>query len=284
MSWTVFFAVILAAALHATWNGMAKGSSDKELSMAGVIIGHVPYALVALLFFVPLPALASWPWLILGIIAHFGYQIFLINAYRIGDLTQVYPIARGAAPLIVAVVSITLLGVDLSALQLAGVATIVMGLFSLSLVRGADGLRNSKAAGLALITGCFIASYSLADGMGARIAGTAVGYYAVLALLNAVVFAVYLAIWRPGVLPRLPTEGARTFVIGGGASFAAYSLVVWGFTQAPIAVVTALRETSIVFALFIGVFALGERLNLAKLFSTFLALAGAAMLRLAKGP
>lgn len=283
MSWTVFFAVILAAALHATWNGMAKGSADKELSMAGVIIGHVPYALVALIFFVPLPAWESWPWLILGMIAHFGYQIFLINAYRIGDLTQVYPIARGAAPLIVTFVSLTFMGVVLSGLQLAGVAAIVCGLFSLALVRGADGLRNPKAAWLAVITGCFIASYSLADGIGARVAGTAVGYYAVLALLNAVVFAIYLVIWRPGVLPRLPTEGARTFVIGGGASFAAYSLVVWGFTQAPIAVVTALRETSIVFALLIGVFALGERLNLGKLISTFMALAGAAMLRLAKG-
>jgi drug/metabolite transporter (DMT)-like permease len=282
MTWTVFFAVILAAMLHATWNGMAKGSADKELSMAGVIIGHVPYALVALVFFVPLPAWESWPWIILGMIAHFGYQIFLINAYRIGDLTQVYPIARGAAPLIVTAVSITILGVDLAPLQLAGVGTIVLGLFSLALVRGADGLRNSKAAGMAIITGCFIAGYSLADGIGARIAGTAVGYYSVLALLNAVVFAIYLAIWRPGVLPRLPTEGARTFVIGGGASFAAYSLVVWGFTQAPIAVVTALRETSIVFALLIGVFALGERLSLGKVIATFLSLVGAAMLRLAR--
>ena len=280
MTWTVFFAVILAAALHATWNGMAKGSADKELSMAGVILGHVPYALVALIFFVPMPAAQSWPWLILGMIAHFGYQIFLINAYRIGDLTQVYPIARGVAPLIVTVVTLVILDVELSWLQLAGVFTIVLGLFSLAFLRGADGLRNPKAAGLALVTGCFIASYSLADGMGARLAGTAVGFYAVLALLNAVVFAIYLMKWRPGVLPRLPSEGARTFVIGGGASFAAYALVVWGFTQAPIAVITALRETSIVFALFIGVVILGEGLSRGKVVATVLALIGAALLRL----
>ncbi len=282
MSWSVFFAVILAAALHAAWNGMAKGSKDKDLSMSGVILGHVPYALIALMI-VPFPAPESWPWLILGMIAHFGYQIFLIYAYRVGDLTQVYPIARGAAPLIVTGVSVSLLGVVLSPLQLMGVGAIVLGLFSLALVRGADGARNGKAAGLALITGCFIASYSLADGMGARAAGTAVGFYAVLAILNAVVFAIYLRIFRPGVMTRLPREGMQTFVLGGGASFAAYSLVVWGFTQAPIAVVTALRETSIVFALFIGVFALGERLNLAKVVATFFALAGAAMLRLARG-
>lgn len=282
MSTTVFLAVMLAAALHATWNGMAKGSADKELSMAGVIIGHVPYAVLALMF-TGLPDWSSWPWLVAGMVAHFGYQVFLINAYRIGDLTQVYPIARGAAPLIVTFVSLSFMGVVLLPLQLAGVATIVLGLFSLALVRSRDGLRNGKAAGLAVITGCFIAAYSLADGLGARVAGTAVGYYAVLALLNAVVFALYLAIWRPGVLGRLPTEGRRTFVIGGFASFTAYALVVWAFTQAPIAVVTALRETSIIFALLIGVFALGEKLNLAKLISTFLTLAGAAMLRLARG-
>ncbi len=282
MSWTVFGVVILAAALHASWNAMAKSGVDKELSMAGVIIGHVPYALITLLI-TGFPSLAGWHWLIVGMIMHFGYQVFLLNAYRIGDLTQVYPLARGTAPLIVTAVSIGLLGVVLTPLQLAGVGTIVLGLFSLSLVRGSDGGRNGTATLLAVITGCFIAGYSLADGLGARMAGTAVGYYAVLALLNAAVFAIYLIIWRPGVLTRLPREGRRTFILGGGASYAAYSLVIWAFTQAPIAVVTALRETSIIFALFIGVFALGERLNLAKVFSTFLTILGAALLRLARG-
>ena len=279
MSTTVFGAVLLAALLHATWNAMAKSGLDKDVSMAGVILGHVPYAALALLF-VPVPAPESWPWLALGMAFHFGYQIFLIESYRIGDLTQVYPIARGSAPLIVAVVSVGLLGVTLAPLEALGVAVIVAGLLSLGLVRG--GLGGGRASLLALVTGCFIAGYSLADGTGARAAGTAVGFYAWLAIANAVVFAAYLRLFRPGVLRRVPREGGRVLVVGGFASWAAYSLVVWAFTQAPIALVTALRETSIVFALLIGVGLMGERLDLRKLLSTFLVLVGAALLRLGR--
>ena len=281
MSGTVFGAVILAALLHASWNAMAKSGLDKDVSMAGVILGHVPWAILVL-FFVPAPAPESWPWLVLGMLFHFGYQIFLIESYRIGDLTQVYPIARGSAPLIVAVVSVTVLGVTLAPLEALGVAVIVAGLLSLGLVRGGEGLRNGRATGLALATGCFIAGYSLADGTGARAAGTALGFYAWLALANAAVFVVYLRLFRPGVLTRLPREGRRVFVVGGFASWAAYSLVVWSFTQAPIALVTALRETSIVFALLIGVGLMGERLDLRKVLATFLTLVGAALMRLGR--
>lgn len=260
---------------------MAKGGKDKTLSMAAVIIGHSPFALVALVF-VPLPTVASLPYLAGGMVLHFGYQVFLINSYKIGDLTQVYPIARGIAPLIVAAVSVLFLNVHLGWTETFAVLLIGLGILSLGLVRTHGGGRNLKAAMLAVTTGCFIAGYSLVDGMGARVAQTAVGFYSVLALLNAVVFAIYLRWQRPGVLSRLPREGARTFVLGGFASFAAYSLVVWGFTQAPIALVTALRETSIIFALLIGVFFMKERLDLAKVLSTFMTLAGAILLRFAR--
>ena len=281
MTTSVILAVLLAAVLHASWNAMAKGGKDKTLSMAAVIIGHSPFALVALVF-VPLPTVASLPYLAGGMVLHFGYQVFLINSYKIGDLTQVYPIARGIAPLIVAAVSVLFLNVDLGWTETFAVLLIGTGILSLGLVRGQNGGRNPKAAMLAVTTGCFIAGYSLVDGMGARVAQTGVGFYSILALLNAVVFAIYLRWQRPGVLSRLPSEGARTFVLGGFASFAAYSLVVWGFTQAPIALVTALRETSIIFALLIGVFFMKERLDLAKVLSTFMTLAGAILLRFAR--
>lgn len=281
MSTTVILAVLLAAALHATWNAMAKGSADKTLSMAGVIIGHVPYALVTLCF-VPLPAVESLPYLACGMVLHFGYQVFLLNSYKIGDLTQVYPIARGIAPLIVATVSVVFLKVELSGVEVLAVLTIGTGILSLGLVRGQTGQRNPRAALLAVVTGCFIAGYSLVDGLGARQAGTALGFYSCLALANAVVFAIYLRWHAPGVMAQLPTKGLRVFVLGGFASFAAYSLVVWGFTQAPIALVTALRETSIIFALLIGVVFMKERLDLAKVVSTFLTLAGAVLLRFAR--
>lgn len=280
MSLTVFAAVIAAAALHAVWNALAKGGDDKHLNMTAVVLGHLPIALV-LLAIVPTPAPASWPYLLGGILLHTGYQLFLLAAYRVGDLTQVYPIARGTAPLIVAGVSIIFLGVELAPLEIIAVLTIAAGILSLALVRQHDGLRNAKASLLAFVTGCFIASYSLVDGSGARLAGTALGFYAWLSIGNAILVAAYMAAVRPGLLSRLPTAG-RTFIVGGSASFIAYALVIWAFTQAPIALVTALRETSIIFALVIGVWFLKERLDLGKVFATFVTLLGAALLRASK--
>ncbi|HKJ61865.1 MAG TPA: EamA family transporter, partial [Hyphomicrobiales bacterium] len=160
--------------------------------------------------------------------------------------------------------------------------TIGLGIMSLSFVRQHDGLRNLKAGTLAFLTGCFIAGYSLVDGTGARLAGTALGFYGLLAIGNAIVFAAYMALVRPDTLAMLRIKAKRTFVFGGSASFLAYALVVWAFTQAPIPLVTALRETSIVFALVIGVWFLNEKLDLAKVFSTFVTLLGAALLRFSK--
>lgn len=277
MSTTVFFAVMLAALLHAAWNAVVKGGSDKERSMAAVVLGHAPFAALVLPF-VPAPDPRSYPWIIAGIALHLGYQLFLLGSYRTGDLTQVYPIARGSAPLIVALISVVFLGVTLERLEIAGVVVIGLGIVSLGLVRRADGLRNPHAARLALVTGAFIAGYSLVDGLGARAAGTALGYFGWLAIGNAVAFAIITAWRRPAILRELPRRG-RHLILLGGASFGAYALVIWSFTQAPIAIVTALRETSIVFALLIGVFALGERLDLAKVAATMATLVGAALIR-----
>ncbi|MGJ8617470.1 MAG: EamA family transporter [Sulfitobacter sp.] len=281
MSLLVFTAVLCAALLHAVWNALVKGGADKRTNMACVILGHTPVALLVLCF-VPLPAWESWPYLIGGMLCHFGYQVFLLGAYNKGDLTQVYPIARGSAPLIVAAVSVLGLGVVLAPLELLAVAIIALGLMSMALVRQSDGTRNLPAARLALITGCFIAAYSLIDGLGARVSGSPWGFYGILALMNAFVFCIYIAITTPQVLRRVFTTGLRIFFIGGAASFVAFALVIWAFTQAPIALVTALRETSIVFALLIGVFFFRERMDLPKLIATFATLSGAALLRFAK--
>jgi drug/metabolite transporter (DMT)-like permease len=281
VSLTVFFIVIFAALLHASWNALVKSSNDKTLSMAGIVLGHLPLAVPAVLI-VPLPDPASIPYLIVGIFLHLGYQLFLLMSYRIGDLTQVYPLARGSAPLLVALVSVTFLGIQLSALELTAIAIIGIGILSLTITRGADGLRNPGAALYALITGCFIASYSLVDGLGARLAGTPLGYYSWLAIGNAILTSIFLAIKAPHVFRALPNDGRMAFWIGGSASFIAYALVTWAFTQSPIALVTALRETSIVMALLIGVIFLKEPLNLAKLASTMITLVGAILLRFSK--
>jgi drug/metabolite transporter (DMT)-like permease len=157
MNITVFIAVIGAAVLHASWNALIKSGADKRVSMAAVMLGHIPLALAALPF-VPLPATASLPYLAVGILLHVGYQFFLLHAYRIGDLTQVYPIARGSAPLIVALISVLVLGVHLATIEILAITVIGAGVLSLTLVRRGDGMRNTQAAVMALVTGCFIAS------------------------------------------------------------------------------------------------------------------------------
>jgi len=281
MTTTVFWVVIAAALLHASWNAVVKGGADKTLSMGAVIIGHIPVALVVLPF-APLPAPESLPYMVAGMALHFGYQLFLMESYKAGDLTQVYPIARGSAPLIVALVSVLVLGVHLDGIEVLAVVIIGAGVISLALVRQSDGQRNQKAASLALVTGLFIASYSLVDGLGARVAGTALGFYCWLGIANGLLMMLYLRMKAPDVLRAVPREGLRVLLVGGTASFVAYALVTWAFTQAPIALVTALRETSIIFALLIGVFFLKERLNLLKVLSTFTTLLGAILLRYGK--
>ena len=281
MSGIVFVAVIGAAVLHAVWNAVIKGGSDKTLSMGAVVIGHLPIAII-ILPFVPTPSIESLPYLVGGIALHFGYQLFLLRSYQMGDLTQVYPIARGSAPLIVALFSALVLGVHLEGLEVLAIAIIGLGIISLALVRQADGQQNRNAAMLALTTGLFIAAYSLVDGLGARIAGTSLGFFCWMAIGDGILMILYLAISSPGTLRLLPTRGLPVLVIGGSASFIAYALVTWAFTQAPIALVTALRETSIIFALLIGVFFLKERLNLVKVLSTFSTLLGVVLLRYAR--
>jgi len=281
MSLTVFIIVLGAAVLHAGWNGLVKHSQDKFLSMSAVVLGHTLFAVVPMMV-LPLPDKASWPFIVSGALLHTGYQLFLLYSYRIGDLTQVYPIARGAAPLIVTFVSVVFLGVHFNQLQLLGILIIGIGVMSLVIVRGGSGMGNRYAGFMALATGCFIAAYSLNDGTGARLAGTAIGFYCWLTVLNSAFFGTIMWFLKPSAVKEVVTKGRKLAIIGGGGSFLAYALITWAFTQAPIALVTALRETSIVFALLIGVVFLKERVNLAKVVSVALSLFGAVLLRIAR--
>ncbi len=278
MSFPVMVLVLLAALLHASWNFLVKSTTDKHISMTAVVIGHAPFALVILVV-MPLPSLESLPYLLTGAMLHVGYQLFLLASYRIGDLSQVYPLARGVAPLIVAGISVLLLGVPFSRIELYAIIIIGTGIMSLTLVRRSDGQRNARAALLAIITGTFIAAYSLVDGLGAREAGTALGFYGWLSIINVMVFAVIMNIARPGTVKKVVCHHWRLTLVGGTASFLAYGIVIWAFTQAPIALVTAVRETSIIFALLLGVFFLKERLDLMKVVAAMLTLLGVGLLR-----
>jgi len=279
MSPIVMLIILFAATLHASWNFLIKQKEDKHMSMAAVVLGHVPFALVALVFS-PFPKVESFPYIISGALLHTGYQLFLLYSYRIGDLSQVYPLARGVAPLIVAGISVTFLGVNLDPIELTAIIIIGTGIMSLTLVRRSDGLRNYRAAVLAIATGGFIAAYSLVDGMGARVAATALGFYGSLSLLNALFFTIIIKIIRPGVIKNMMFKNYKLALTGGCASFTAYALVVWAFTMAPIAMVTALRETSIIFALLLGVFVLKERLDLIKILASMVTLLGVGLLRI----
>lgn len=281
MTTTIFFAVLFAAALHASWNALVKGGGDKVVAMNAVVVGQGIAGLIALAF-APMPGWAALHLMIISVFLHIGYQLFLLQGYKLGDLSQVYPIARGVAPLIVTVILVGFLDESLSQVELTAVGLIILGVMSMSLARQSDGLRNGKAAVFAVGTGCFIAAYSLVDGYGGRMSESAVGFYALVAIANGVFFPILTrATMNTGF--GATARAWRTILIGGAASFIAYAIVVYAFTQSSIALVTALRETSIIFAMLIGVLALGERMSIVKAVAAMTALGGAVLLRLSKG-
>jgi len=215
-------------------------------------------------------------------VVNVGYMLFLAQADRAGDLSHVYPLARGVAPLIVTGVSIAFLGERLSMASQCAVLFIGLGITSLSLTRGADGLRDRRMVGFALGTGCFIATYTLLDGFGARAAGSAHGYTVWLSLAASTLI-VATVHWMQRH-KRVPVT-RRTRLVGAGAGLASYAgswMVIWAMTVAPIPLVSALRETSIVFAVIIGIVFFHERLNLARLASVAATMAGAAILKASK--
>lgn len=275
----VFAIVLLAAILHATWNAFVKVDGDRLWFMTVLMAGGGIGALCVTPF-VAFPEAAVWPFIGLSVLLHVGYASFLILAYRFGDLSHVYPLARGSAPLIVALVSVTLLGERLTSGALLGVLLMATGIMSLSLTRREQHLRDPMAVVFALGTGLFIAGYTLTDAVGARLAATAHSYAAWMLGLEWLPLAAF-TLWtrreHAGVQIR------RTWALAvpmGLLSIAAYWAVIWAMTVAPAALVAALRETSIVFAVLFGVLILGERLNLARLVAIFATLTGALLLRL----
>ena len=284
MTWTVFFAVLLAALLHATWNSLVKGSQDKYVGMLLIALGHVPPGVI-FVFFAPLPGIDVLPWLGASLALHLGYQLFLAASYRVGDLTTVYPIARGSAPLFVTLVSLTVLDVDLSWPQVGSVGLLILGLLLLSYDRLGANKRQWTVVTLALVTGGFIASYSIVDGLGARKMGYALAYWGWVAIGNGALMTLWMLLFQPSSMAkvRLTSQNLTTLLLGGGASYLAYGIVTWAFTQAPIAVITALRETSVIFALLIGLIFLRERSTPMKIVACSMTVVGVICLRITSG-
>ncbi|MCE2517763.1 MAG: EamA family transporter [Alphaproteobacteria bacterium] len=281
MSMTVTLAILSAAFLHALWNFLVRKSDDKALGMAGVILGHVPLGVAGMLY-AGLPSWEVWPLVMVSGGFHLCYQIFLLNAYRFGELTQVYPIARGSSPLIVTVVTVTVFSAELTTAHLMGITVISLTIIG----HGLHQYRIVKASPtsllLALLAGLCIAGYTMVDGHGTRQAGSALSFYGASTIMNALMFVPYLLMREKGTMTKLKQrDGIKLLVIGGTASYLAYATVLWAVLFAPIAVVSSLRETSVLFALLLGTVFLRERLTLAKIAMTVLVLTGIIILRLA---
>ena len=259
----VFLLVIFAAILHAIWNGMVKNFKDKVISVSAIVFGSVPMAIVVMLF-LPLPTLESVPYIILSAIIHQGYQYNLISAYKIGDFTRVYPIARGTGPIVATLVSIIFLGLLITKLQILSIVLICFGIIILGLFSGSL-IKNNKAVTYSLATGFFIGIYSLIDGYGARISLSPLSFLGWSFILNAMIFPFILKSMNySNVFSRVMKEAKLIFWVGGTISYIVYGIVVWSFTMAPIPLVGALRESSVVFSILIGFFFLKERINILK--------------------
>ncbi len=256
----VSFAVLLAALLHASWNAMIKGGSDVLLDTAAIVVGA---ALVALpfVFLVPLPTAQTWPYIGASVATHLAYYYLMINAYRTGDLSLVYPLMRGIAPLITAVLGIFWLQEMPGTFTWIGMLLISLGVIALAL-RTVDHVPCKAAVGFALANAAVIAVYTIIDGTGARISGNVWSYLVWLFVLDAIPFALYMLITRRRAFVQAMWKRRRNGMIGGALSAGAYVISVWAMTQAPVAMVASLRETSVLFATLIGAHLLHEKLNL----------------------
>jgi drug/metabolite transporter (DMT)-like permease len=256
MSLELTVVVLLAALMHAVWNALVKSSSDHLIELAALNLSAGLIAL-GLLPVVGLPGRASLPYLLGTMCFHSGYYTFLLLSYSAGGLSLVYPIARGASPFLVAAVSGALLGESLGPLQVAGVVLIALSITSLALAGGWRQL-SVRAVLFSVATGVMIAGYTLTDGVGARLARTPISYIATLFALNTFPLLVVLPLMRRGVARRRMCAQWKTGFLGGVLSIAAYGLVIWAMTRGAIALVAALRETSVVLAAVVGTTLLGE--------------------------
>lgn len=277
MSAEVLLLVLLGAALHASWNALVKSGADKLLDTARLVAGGALVSLPALLV-LPLPAAASWPFLAASAVIHLAYFALVAEAYRAGDMSLAYPLMRGTPPLIVALLSGVVLGEHLSPAGWLGILLISGGVLALALKRG--GKASPAAVGFALMNALVIAAYTLVDGLGARLSGHAVAYTLWVFALSAALFLPYVAWRRPGrVFGHLRAQPG-VMAGAGVCTVGSYALALWAMTQAPIALVAALRETSILFAVLIGWLIFGERMTREKAAAALIIVAGVMLTRL----
>ena len=278
MTLGIFFAVLGAAFLHASWNALIKTGTSKQSAMLILAICQGVIGM-ALALWRGAPVADAWPWLLGSGIIHMFYQIFLSYAYEHGDLSRVYPIARGAAPMIVLVVSWVFLSDTITQTEFAGI--VVLGAGILLMAHGVfSGGEQRKMLPFALGSAVATAGYSITDGMGARAAGDPILYVGWLMMVAGLFYVPVALVIKGPVLLRAAPRAWGIGLVAGALSLGAYSIAVWAMTVAPIAVVAAVRETSILFAVLIGWLVFGERMTRSKGLAAVVIVSGVVLTRL----
>lgn len=257
----IVFFVLVAALLHASWNALLRSGADRLWSMTVMCLAVAIASTVAALLMAP-PAKASLAYAVLSAVLHVGYNLFLVRSYRVGDLGQTYPISRGSSPILITLAAAACAGEHLDAGALLGIVLVSGGIISLAFKQ-----RKLAVPSLpyALGTGGFIAAYSVTDGIGVRLSGAPMAYTAwMCALWGVLMPAVYIGL-RGARSLLAPRPGFVTALMGGLVSLVAYAIVIYAMAYAPMGAVSALRETSVLFAALIGYFFLGEALTARKL-------------------
>jgi len=279
MSNEVFIAILAAAAMNAAWNTAVKVGGDQLTVMAiTTLIG----SLVSLpaIAFIKMPDTGSWMLLGLSIVIHTVYHLVLPLAYRAGDLGQVYPMARGAAPLFVTLAAALLLSEIPHTLGIVGVACISCGVLALAIRRRTDQQGASRGVRYALLTGALIAAYTVVDAMGARLAGSVLGFAVILTVGDGIATALVVLAWKGANAFRVDTRTLGLCTFAGAMQVGAYWIAVWALSQAPMGAVSALRESSVLFIGLISKFILNERFGKQRAISSLLIFVGIVSVRI----
>ena len=275
----ITLAVLAAGFLHAGWNALLKSApgGDPLLDTATVVVGSAVWGLVVLPL-AGLPDPSAWKFIACSALIHWAYYVTLAHAYRTGDLSFAYPLMRGTAPLLAAVLGIVFLREWPTPQVALGIGLISLGIVSIAFVRREA---HPRAALIyALANAAIIAVYTLIDGAGARASANAASYVAWLTFLEAFPFLIWLRVRRGAAIIDYIGRGWRRGIIGGAASLGAYGIVLWAMTRSPIAAVAALRETSVLFAALIGAIWLKEGFGIPRLAGAASVVAGVAALKL----
>jgi drug/metabolite transporter (DMT)-like permease len=277
LSLSVTLAVLAAAVTHAVWNAIAHGIKDQTLAFALIGVGGAAVS-VPLVIVAALPRSSAWPYLLASVAIHVFYNLLLMQCYRLGEFSQVYPLARGVSPLVVTILAAVFVHEHLAPAQIGGVAVVSAGLAFLVF----GGRRPGRGAFLAAVgTGLTIAAYTTVDGVGVRASASPVGYIGWLILLQSLCVPLFAAVRRRDVLLKQPRRILLSGLLAGALSVLAYGLVLWAQTKGALAPIAALRETSVIFGAIIGTLVFREPFGRSRIVATVLVVAGIVLLNVA---